>query len=443
MAGDMRSEIRSVIDAVKKHHELFATALPLIASENVTSNTVRMLLASDLSHRYAEGEVGSRFYQGCKYIDEIEEKAITLARALFAAEHVNVKPISGVTANLAALFALTAPRDRMMALSVPNGGHISHSKVSIPGMRDLELFTFPFDAHEMNIDTELMVKKIGEKKPKLLLFGASLFLFPHPVAAAREAADELGARIVYDGSHVFGLIAGKKFQDPLREGADVVASSTHKTFPGPQGALILCKEELKQRIDEAVFPGTVSNHHLHHVAGLAVSLAEMLEFGEAYAAQTVANAKALAGALYEEGFEVLCEHKGFTESHQIAINALKLGGGAAVAEHLELANIIINKNLLPADKNPDTPSGIRLGVQELTMVGMKESEMREVASLIARVVIGKVDVQKIKEAVKELRSGYQDARYCFDGKNAYAFPELHYKSKSIYKEYRERYIEGC
>ncbi|MBN1454962.1 MAG: serine hydroxymethyltransferase [Methanomicrobia archaeon] len=420
----MRSEIRSVIDAVKKHHELYATALPLIASENVTSNTVRMLLASDLSHRYAEGEVGSRFYQGCKYIDEIEEKAITLARTLFAAEHVNVKPISGVTANLAALFALTAPRDRMMALSVPNGGHISHSKVSIPGMRDLELFTFPFDAHEMNIDTELMVQKIREKKPKLLLFGASLFLFPHPVAAAREAADELGARIVYDGSHVFGLIAGKRFQDPLREGADVVACSTHKTFPGPQGALILCKEELKQRIDEAVFPGTVSNHHLHHVAGLAVALAEMLEFGEAYASQIVANAKALAGALYEEGFEVLCEHKGFTESHQIAINVLKLGGGATVAEHLERANIIINKNLLPADKNPDTPSGIRLGVQELTMVGMKESEMREVAALIARVVMGNEDVQRIKEAVKDLRRGYQDARYCFEGKNAYAFPEL-------------------
>ena len=424
MANDMRSEIRSVITAVKKHHELYASALPLIASENVTSNTVRMLLASDLSHRYAEGEVGSRFYQGCKYIDEVEEKAIRLARALFAAEHVNVKPISGVTANLAALFALTAPRDRMMALSVPNGGHISHSKVSIPGMRDLELITFPFDAHEMNIDTELMVKKLREKQPKLLLFGASLFLFPHPVAAAREVADELGARIVYDGSHVFGLIAGKKFQDPLREGADVVACSTHKTLPGPQGALILCKEELKQRIDEAVFPGTVSNHHLHHVAGLAVTLAEMLEFGQAYAAQTVANAKALAGALYEEGFEVLCEHKGFTESHQIAINTLKLGGGAAVAEHLERANIIINKNLLPMDKNPDTPSGIRLGVQELTMVGMKESEMREVASLIARVVMRNADVQRIKEEVKELRSGYQDAQYCFEGKNAYAFPEL-------------------
>jgi glycine hydroxymethyltransferase len=419
---EMEAEIENIVDAVRKHHELYKNALPMIASENITSNKVRMLLASDLSHRYAEGEVGNRFYQGCKYIDVIEAKAIEFAKELFVAEHANVKPISGVTANIAALFALTSPGEKLMALSVPNGGHISHSKVSVPAMRNLTLETFPYDVREMNIDVDEMVKAIKLNKPSLLLFGGSLFLFPHPISEAREAADEVGANIVYDGSHVLGLIAGKKFQDPLREGADVVASSTHKTFPGPQGAILLCKESLKERIDSAVFPGTVSNHHLHHVAGLAVSLVEMIHFGEAYATQIITNAKVLAQSLYEKGFDVLCEHKGFTESHQIAINTLSHGGGAAVAEKLEKANIIINKNMLPSDKDPEKPAGIRIGVQELTRIGMKESEMREIAALIARVVIGGEDESRIKDDVLVLRKDFQHIHYCSGDSDAYAFP---------------------
>ncbi len=424
---DMQAETESIVEAVRRHHELYKNALPMIASENITSNTVRMLLASDLSHRYAEGDVGNRFYQGCEYIDEIEEKAIRYAKELFEAEHVNVKPTSGVNVNIAALFALTSPGDEMMALSIPDGGHISHSRYSVPAIRNLALDTFPFDAKEMNIDVTKMVKEIKLKKPSLILLGGSLFLFPHPVSEAREAADEVGARIVYDASHVLGLIAGKKFQDPLREGADVVASSTHKTFPGPQGAIILCRENIKEKIDRAVFPGTVSNHHLHHVAGLAVTLAEMMHFGEAYASQIITNAKVLAQGLYEKGFDVLCEHKGFTESHQIAIDVFNHGGGAAVAEKLERANIIINKNMLPSDKDPAEPTGIRLGVQELTRIGMKESEMREIASLIGRVVIAKEDENKVKEEVIELRKDFQHVQYCFDGKDMYKFPEIKMK----------------
>jgi glycine hydroxymethyltransferase len=168
----------------------------------------------------------------------------------------------------------------------------------------------------------------------------------------------------------------------------------------------------------------VSNHHLHHVAGLAVTLAEMIVFGEAYASQIIANAKVLAQLLYEEGFEVLCEHKGFTESHQIAIDVRKHGGGAAVAQKLERANIIINKNLLPSDKDPEEPSGIRLGVQELTRIGMKESEMKEIASLMGRIVIKDGDTNKAKEHVIGIRESFQHSQYCFDGKDAYKFPEM-------------------
>ena len=419
-----QKEIKRVIDAVRKHHELYASALPMIASENITSSTVGTLMASDMSHRYAEGEVGNRFYQGCAYIDEIEAQAIRNAKELFEAEHVNVKPISGVIANIAALFALTSPRDRIMALSVPNGGHISHSRYSVPEIRDLTLEELPFDPHEMNIDADKMARAIREKKPALIVLGGSLFLFPHPVREAREAADEVGAKIVYDASHVLGLIAGKKFQDPLREAADVVTSSTHKTFPGPQGAIILCTNRLRDRIDKAVFPGTVSNHHLHHVAGLAVTLVEMKHFGAAYASQILSNARVLAESLYEEGFKVLCEHKGFTESHQIAVDVRHVGGGDAVAKRLEKAHIIINKNMLPFDEAPEAPSGIRLGVQELTRIGMKESEMKEIAALIQRVVIAGEEETKIKEAVIELRKGFQHVHYCFDGGDAYKFPTV-------------------
>jgi len=417
-------EIEEIMEAVEQHQELYKNALPLIASENVTSEKVRILLASDLSHRYAEGEVGARFYQGCKYIDAIEGSAIRWARELFRAEHVNVKPVSGVNANIATLFALTSPGDRMMALSVPDGGHISHSAYSVPGLRGLKLERIPFDPKEMNIDIDQMERAIRETKPKLILLGASLFLFPHPIQEMLVAADEVDATLVYDASHVLGLIAGNKFQDPLGEGADVVTSSTHKTFPGPQGALILCKEALSDRIDKAVFPGAVSNHHLHHIAGLAVTLQEMIHFGEAYAAQIQSNAKALAQALYEAGFNVLCEHKGFTESHQIAIDVRDLGGGDRVAKRLEEAYIITNKNMLPFDNEPDKPSGIRLGVQELTRTGMKESEMIEIASLIRRLLIEEEPVIKVKNDVKALKNNFLNVHYSFDGGPAYRNPAL-------------------
>ncbi|MDY6931748.1 MAG: serine hydroxymethyltransferase [Halobacteriota archaeon] len=411
----MKHEVEEIIDTVKDHHRFFKNSLPMIASENITSRTVRALLSSDLSHRYAEGTVGHRYYQGCGYIDIIEGKAIEHAKKLFKAEHVNVQPISGVNANIAAFFALSEPGDKILALAVPNGGHISHARYSAAGIRKLQVDTHPFNNEEMNIDTDAMLKKIREYEPKVIVFGASLFLFPHPVREAREAADEVGAKIMYDGAHVMGLIAGGQFQDPLREGADIMTGSTHKTFPGPQGAIILSKTDIGHKIDHAVFPGTVSNHHLHHVAGLAVSLVEMLEFGEDYAKQTILNAKALAERLYELGLNVLCEELGFTESHQVVVDVSDYGSGSVVASNLELANIVANKNLLPWDdvNYSDYPSGLRLGTQELTRLGMKNSEMIEVADLIKRVIVDK-DIEKVNSEVISLREGFQRVHYSFD-----------------------------
>lgn len=419
------ANVKYIIDAIKEHHHFFGDSLPMIASENITSPTARLVLLSDLSHRYAEGKVSKRFYQGCKYIDMIEERAISLAKEVFQAEHVNVQPISGVNANIAAFFALAEPGDLLMALTVPHGGHISHAKYSAAGIRELRICSHPFDIDKMNIDSEKMVQKIHREKPDLILFGASLFLFPHPVKEAREAADEVGAKIIYDGAHVLGLIAGGKFQDPLREGADVITSSSHKTFPGPQGGIILCRKELAEDIDRAVFPGTTSNHHLHHVAALAITLAEMKKFAKPYARQTVANAKALARALYEKGFDVCCPELDFTESHQVAMDVSRLSDAAKLAIELEKANIIVNKNLLPKDFVSKTrnPSGIRLGSQELTRVGMKEREMEEIADFFRRLIIDGEKPEKIREEVIEFKRQYQKVHYCFTQEfGAYEFP---------------------
>jgi len=410
-------------DITKKHHNWMRNSINLIASENITSISVREALATDFSHRYAEGLPGQRLYEGCEFIDQVENITIDLSKKLFKAEHSNVQPVSGVVANMAAFFALAHHGDRMMALEVPVGGHISHANVSAAGIRGLKVSPHPFDQQRLNIDPEAMKRDILEKKPKIVLLGGSLFLFPHPVEDAREAADEVGAQVMYDGAHVLGLIGGGKFQDPLAEGADLLVGSTHKTLPGPQGGIILCTDELKDIIDEAVFPGVVSNHHLHHLAALGIALAEMLEFGQDYADQIVRNAKALAQNLHELGFNVLCEDLGFTESHQVAIDVSNLGKAAEMAKTLEANNIILNKNLLPWDdvNQSDNPSGIRVGTQELTRRGLKESHMTEVAEFIKKVV---VDGKEVKSEVVDFISPYNTVNYAFRGDRAYDYVEF-------------------
>ncbi|NYB52910.1 MAG: serine hydroxymethyltransferase [Methanobacteriaceae archaeon] len=418
--SDNQKYAQQIKDITKKHHRWMQDSINLIASENITSISVREALATDLSHRYAEGLSGERLYEGCQYIDEIENITVDLSKKIFKAEHANVQPISGVVANMASFFALAQHGDNMLALEVPVGGHISHAHVSAAGIRGLEVFPHPFDAEKMNIDSDAMKKEILAKKPKIVLLGGSLFLFPHPVEEAREAADEVGAKVMYDGAHVLGLIAGGKFQDPLKEGADLLVGSTHKTFPGPQGGIILCKDELKDDIDEAVFPGVVSNHHLHHLAALGIATAEMLEYGADYADQIVRNAKALAQSFHELGFNVLCEELGFTESHQVAMDVSNLGKASKMAKDLEANNIILNKNLLPWDdvNRSDDPSGIRVGTQELTRRGLKESHMMEVAEFIKKVV---VDGKDVKMEVTEFISSYDTVHYAFRSDRAYDY----------------------
>ncbi|WP_456329373.1 serine hydroxymethyltransferase [Archaeoglobus sp.] len=415
-----------VFEIIEKHTRFMRESIPLIASENLTSLSVRRCYLSDLGHRYAEGKVGQRFYEGCKFVDEIEERAINLTKKIFEAEHANVQPISGVVANIAAFFALTNVGDTIMSISVPCGGHISHDTVSAAGLRGLRVIHYPFDNEEINIDVDETRKVALKEKPKLFILGSSLILFRQPVKEIREIADEIGAYVMYDASHVLGLVAGRAFQNPLKEGADVMTGSTHKTFFGPQRAIIASKKELADKIDRAVFPGVVSNHHLNTLAGYVVAAMEVLEFGQDYARQVVKNAKALAEELYNLGYKVLGEKKGFTETHQVAVDVRDFGGGEKVAKTLENAGIVLNKNLLPWDslESTDNPSGIRIGVQEVTRIGMGEEEMKIIAEIMDAAIKEKKSAEELRKEVRELKERFNVIKYSFDQSEAYIFPEL-------------------
>jgi glycine hydroxymethyltransferase len=412
---------------LEKHHKWFQESIPLIASENVSSPAVREALASDFGHRYAEGWPGERVYAGCSYIDQVELLCMDLMKKLFLAEFVDVRPISGVVSNLVVYSAFTEPGDVMMALSIPCGGHITTGKKRLGGtagaVSGLDVQYLALDYEELNIDvdeTKKRVKRLVEtgKSPKLVMFGASVFPFPHPVKELAQIFHDAGATVGYDAAHVAGLIAGGIFQDPLREGADAVSLSTHKTLFGPQHGGVLSWLKHSEKIKKATFPGMVSNHHLHALAGVTIACAEMLEFGREYTRQVVRNAQALGEALYERGFRVLAEHKGFTKSHVILVDVTKYGDGGTIEEILEKANLIINRNLLPWDIKEGRhfmhPGGIRLGTSEVTRLGMRESQMAEIAEFIRRVVIGKEDVSKIRGDVAEFRRNYSKVHYCFE-----------------------------
>ena len=417
---------QSVRELTRKHNSWFKDSIPLIASENVMSPLSREVMNSDLNNRYAEGLPGKRYYQGNIYFDQIEALCEELAREVFRCRFADVRSTSGTVANMAVLMALTKTRDKMTTIALSDGGHISHAKIGATGLRGIKTYNYPFDEKNMNIDVQGAKKLIREVKPKVALFGQSVFLFPTPLDELKEVFSEVGCATWYDAAHVLGLIAGKRFQEPLKEGIDVVSGSTHKTLPGPQHGMIISdipREGLDVALRRGVFPGVTSNHHLHSVAALAVTLAETTEFGEAYADQIIRNAKALGQALHERGLDVLCEHLGFTESHTIVVDVEEFGGGAKVAKALESANIILNKNLLPWDSDPVRPCGVRIGAQELARLGMKEKEMLEVAEFISRVVVKGESPEKVKEAVIPFKRQFTKIHYCFfEGEEAYEYP---------------------
>ncbi len=412
----MDEHVAFLNDQVDRHHAWFSQCLPMIASENIISPMAREMLLTDFGDRYAEGLPHERYYQGNTFVDEVEDRVVALAKTIFGVRHADPRLISGTVANMAVYFALLEPGDIMTSVALSHGAHISSAKFGAAGMRGVNNVNYPFDLDRMNIDVDGTAKLLRLVKPKVAAFGQSVFLFPTPLKELRDAFEEAGCRVWYDGAHVLGLIAGGRFQDPLHEGADVLTGSTHKTLPGPQHGILLSDsddEKFIKRLQRSVFPGVVSNHHLHAMAALGITFAEFLAFGRDYAAQIVRNAKALAQALHERGVKVLAEKHGFTESHTIALDVASLGGGAKVARELEKANIITNKNLLPWDTSPVKPSGIRLGTQELTRLGMKEPQMADVADLLARVAVKGDDPGPVAVDVAAIRKEFGTVHYCF------------------------------
>ena len=421
------SKANAVLNATAASGNLYRNGLGMIASENIVSPMVQKIVASDLHGRYAEGLPGKRYYQGCNDFDTIESMGIELAQYVFNAPFANIQSTSGTVSNIAALKALAKPGDKITAVSTADGGHISHARMGAVGLRDLDLSTYPWDEERMEPDIDGACALIREVKPKVSLIGQSVFLFPTPLREIADAAHEVESTVMYDGAHVLGLIAGGVFQDPLREGADVMTGSSHKTFPGPQGGFLLSSSEdskFHRRLNTAVFPGVCSSYHLHHVAGKVVALAEFEEYGEAYAHDIVRNAQAFASALAAEGFDVLAESRGYTASHQVLTRhgSTDSGAGAKAAQLLEEAGIITNMNMLPGDTKAMTPSGLRLGVQELTRVGMGVLEMQEVAQLYARVLLHSEDPSSVKKDVSHLKSNFQTIRYCFNEEKVTGYP---------------------
>ena len=416
-----------VFDLLEKHHIWFKSSIPLIASENIPSPAVREAIVSDFGNRYAEGWPGERVYAGCIYIDEVEIICNELAKKVFKSEFADCRATSGVVANLAIYSAFSNPGDYMLAASIPTGGHISHGKKEHSGtaglVHGLNIEHYPFSKEDMTIDVDATKKKVSEmisngKKPAIAMFGGSLFLFPHPVKELASFMHDNSIYINYDGAHVAGLIAGGQFQDPIGEGTDSMTMSSHKTLWGPQGGIIVSLERHADNIKKAIFPGNTSSHHLHHVAGKAIALAESLEFGKEYAKQVISNAKTLAESLANFGFRVLGEKRGYTESHQLAVDVSNFGDGGTIEKELEKANIILNRQLLPGDiksgKHYMHPSGVRIGVPEVTRLGMKESEMKEIASFIKQIVIDKSDPNKVGSAVSKFREQFQKVHYAFE-----------------------------
>ncbi len=381
-----------------------ATVLEMIPSENLVSKAVLQAMGSVLTNKYSEGYPHKRYYGGNEFIDVVEDLAIARAKKLFGAEHVNVQPYSGSPANIAAYFALLEFGDKVMGLSLSEGGHLTHGHpINFSGR------AYKFTQYGVNRETETLdydvIRKIAlQEKPKMIVSGTTAYPRTLDFKRFDEIADEVGAYSMADIAHIAGLVIAGVHPSPFPF-TDVVTTTTHKTLRGPRGGMIMCKQEFAEKIDKAVFPGLQGGPHEHIIAGKAVAFQEALqpEFKE-YQRQIVKNAKALADELMAQGLRVV---SGGTDNHLVLVDLTKNNVTGKQAEAaLDKANITVNKNTIPYDsRKPWDPSGIRLGTPTLTTRGMKESEMQLVAQLIARAVAGYADeqtLQKVKQEVIEL-----------------------------------------
>lgn len=388
--------------AMKNELERQRDHIELIASENFTSRAVMEAMGSHLTNKYAEGYPGARYYGGCEYVDIVEQLAIDRAKELFGAEHANVQPHSGSQANVAVYLALLKPGDTILGMDLSHGGHLTHgSKASISGKYFNACF-YGVDPETEMIDYEKAMQIAGECKPKIIIAGASAYSRIIDFKKMREIADEVGAYLMVDMAHIGGLVAAGVHTSPVPY-ADVVTSMTHKTLRGPRGAIILCKDELKKKINSAVFPGTQGGPLMHIIAGKAVCFKEaMSEEFKAYQRQVVKNAAVLADTLSENGIRLV---SGGTDNHLMLADTMSLGRtGNEVQELLDAAHITANKNSIPFDtQSVKLTSGMRFGTPAVTTRGMGEDEMRDIGKMIVRIINdGDKAIDDVKQQVLSL-----------------------------------------
>lgn len=437
MEDDFLKLALGLIEASEAHERYRGEeCINLIASEGLKSPAVKEILSlsQDLESRYAEGEndleghVKARHYQGQKYMTQIENYAADMMKDLFGCNWTDVRLVSGTHANLATFkgISLATKNNRMVVLPLSAGAHITHDYSGLAGMvLGLETINHAYDIEKLNIDAEKSATIIDSTRPGIVTFGGSLFQFPHPVKELAKVAKETGAYVVYDAAHVLGLIAGGEFQDPFGEGADFITASTHKTFPGPQGGVILANsgdermEKAIKKVQHAIFPLTTSNTHLGRLPALGLTALELKLYGKELARQTVKNAQTAGKCLFENGVKVLGKKNGFTRSHQIAVDVRDYGGGRRIASRLEEANIILNKNLLPYDNqhNRKDPSGLRIGFQDVTRRGFKAGDIEFLCSLILDVVKGERKPSEVRKDVIKLRQSFKEIKYGFQSVN--------------------------
>ncbi|MEW5946744.1 MAG: serine hydroxymethyltransferase [bacterium] len=366
-------------------YERQTTTLQMIPSENYASKAVLQTMGSIMTNKYAEGYPNHRYYHGCGYYDMAETLAIERAKKLFRAEHVNVQPHTGTSANLAAYYALLEPGDAVLSMSLSHGGHLTHGKPENFSGRFYRFHFYGVSRKDCRIDYGEVLRGAREAKPKLILCGASAYPRAIDFERFREIADEVGAYLMADIAHIVGLVAAGAHPDPVPV-SDVVTSTTHKTLRGPRGAMIICRKEYADRVDKAVFPGTQAGPLMHQIAAKAVCFQEAKSFGfREYQKQIVLNARALAETLLSEGFDLI---SGGTDNHLVLINVAGIGlTGREAADILEEAGIIVNFNTIPFDeKPPAVTSGIRPGTPALTTRGMKEEEMKVIGRMFGKVL---------------------------------------------------------
>jgi len=390
------SQDPQIAESLQKELTRQREGLEMIPSENFVSETVLEALGSVATNKYAEGQPGKRYYGGCEFIDQMENLAIERAKQLFGAEHVNVQPLSGAPANLAAYSALLKPSETILGMDLSHGGHLTHGH-PVTFMAGIYNFVRYKTAADGTIDYDNLRTMALEHKPKLILVGYSAYSREIDYARVKQIADEIGAYTMADIAHIAGLIAAGEMNNPVPL-FDLVTTTTHKTLRGPRGGMIMCKKIHAQAVNKAVFPGLQGGPHENVIAAKAVAFGEALkpEFKE-YAKQIKKNAKILETEFTNRGYKICF---GGTDNHLLLIDVMTskniTGKEAEVA--LDKAGITLNKNMIPDDpRGPMDPSGIRLGTPALTTRGMKEEEMKQIAAWIDEVLLSKDDENKLAE----------------------------------------------